>query len=158
VIPRPYAQLTTLELLSLCVWREAKGEPREGMRAVAHVVRNRTFAATWWDGHKAGDYHAVILDPYQFSSFNPANPEHDLWPAEGNASWTACQAASLWVPCGMDQDNTDGATFYYDTSISWPASWGNQADFINTLNLAHLRFWKLRHPQSLMGMDKIARV
>jgi hypothetical protein len=158
MIPQPYKQLTRLEILSLCDWREAQNQPRDAMRGVAHVVRNRTFAATWWDGHKGGDYHAVILDPFQFSSFNPGDPGADKWPRDNDPSWLKCQAACLWVPCGVDEDLTDGAQFYYDDSISWPAHWGPQSNFTNTLNVGNLLFWKLKRSQSLKGMDLRSRL
>jgi hypothetical protein len=144
VIPQPYTQLDTLDILALCVWREARGEQDAGQRGVAHVCRNRTFVPFWWNGQKAGDYHAVILQPYQFSSFNWGDPNEIKWPDDNDPSFLACKHNSMWVPCGVDEDNTDGATDYYDTSIPFPPSWGNQADYENTLNTGRLRFWKLK--------------
>jgi hypothetical protein len=141
LIPRPYNELSDLEILSLVVWREARGEKPPGQRAVAHVVRNRTFVAKWWNGQRAGSYQAVILFPYQFSSFNLSDPQHDLWPND-DLSFTACKEAALWVPCGMDPDNTDGAVMYHDTSIGWPPSWGLESDYVNTLNVGRLKFYK----------------
>ena len=141
LIPQPYSELSDLDILTLAVWREARGEQTLGQRAVAHVIRNRTFTPKWWNGHTAGSYHAVILFPYQFSSFNPGDPNADLWPTN-DLSFTSCREAALWVPCGMDPDNTDGAVMYHDTSIGWPTSWGNEADFVNTVNTGHLRFYK----------------
>jgi hypothetical protein len=142
MIPQPYNQLSDLNLLGLCVWREAQDQPAEGMRAVAHVVRNRTFRPSWWNSRIAGSYRNVILKPYQFSSFNIGDPNEKKWPADDDPSWILVQETVLWVPCGVDQDNTDGAVMYHDTSIGWPTSWGNEADFLNTLNVGRMRFYK----------------
>ena len=49
---------------------------------------------------------------------------------------------------GSDPDDTYGATYYYDTSIDWPEAWGPQANYVNTLNVGRLRFWKLRLVES----------
>jgi spore germination cell wall hydrolase CwlJ-like protein len=144
MIPKPYTQLTDLELLSLCVWREARGEQSQGQRGVAHVCRNRTLTPAWYNGHRAGNYHAVILQPYQFSSFSPGDPNEKKWPADDDPAWIRCQESALWVPCGVDPDNTFGATAYYDTSITFPAAWGDEANWVNTLNSGRLRFWKPR--------------
>jgi hypothetical protein len=141
LIPQSYSELSDLDILALAVWREARGEQSAGQRAVAHVIRNRTLVATWWNGNRKGSYHAVILQPYQFSSFNPGDPNADKWPSN-DLSFTSCREAALWVPCGMDPDNTDGATSYYDISITFPAAWGPEADWINTANYGRLRFWK----------------
>jgi hypothetical protein len=141
---KPYEELTELEILSLCDWREARGEPTEGQRAVAHSIRNRTLTPAWYNGHKKGSYHAVILQPFQFSSFNPGDANDKKWPADDDPSWIKCQASCLWVPCGLDPDNTDGAINYYDTSIGFPAHWGLETNWVNTVNISRLRFWKPR--------------
>jgi hypothetical protein len=138
----PYNELSTLDILYLVVFREARGEGSDGQRGVAHVVRNRTFIPAWWNSHKSGDYHAVVLFPYQFSSFSPGDPNSNLWPDDNDPAFLACKHNSMWIPCGMDPDNTGGATDYFDDSISWPSNWGAQSDYINTLNTGRLRFWK----------------
>ena len=54
-------------LLGLCIWAEARGEPVEGQVAVAWVVRRRVE-------RRRSTYSAQILSPYQFSAFNPTDP------------------------------------------------------------------------------------
>jgi N-acetylmuramoyl-L-alanine amidase len=138
-----YANLSDLSLLALCVWREARGEGSDGKRGVGHVIRNRVYGSTHWWGK---DWHSVILHPYQFSSFNADDPNSDRWPSDLDPSWGECLQAATPVYLAHDVDLTNGATFYYDTSISWPHAWGDQAAYENTLNVGRLKFWKLRPP------------
>jgi hypothetical protein len=138
--PIAYKDLSDLTLLELCVWREARGEGFDGKRGVAHVVRNRVYGGVHWWGR---DWHSVILHPWQFSSFNASDPNSNQWPGDADPSWAECCAASIPIYNGTDEDLTLGATFYFDVSIDWPASWGPQANYENTLNLGRLRFWKL---------------
>lgn len=146
--PQDYTSLSDLTLMQLCVWREARGEGYDGKRGVAHVIRNRTLVPSWWNRHIPGSVACVVLQPFQFSSFNPTDPNADKWPADDDPSFAECCAAALAVWQGTDEDNTDGATYYYDTSISWPSAWGDQSKYVNTLDLGRLRFWKLKNDDS----------
>jgi N-acetylmuramoyl-L-alanine amidase len=142
MIAQPYTDLSDLALLELACYREARGEPFDGMRGVCHVIKNRSLSPAWWNGHIAGSLSRVILKKYQFSSFNVGDPNEKKWPADEDPAFAECCAAAVPVYMGTDADNTDGATYYYDTSIEWPAAWGEQANFVNTLNVGRLRFWK----------------
>jgi spore germination cell wall hydrolase CwlJ-like protein len=143
MVEKPYDLMGGLDLLSLCVWREARGEPAEGQRGVAWVVKNRTLKSSWWNGHNEQNYHAVILQPFQFSSFNSQDTQSQRWPRDDDPSFVDCKTAAEGVYTGTDtEDPTAGATSYYDTSISWPAAWGYEADYVNTLNVGRLKFYK----------------
>jgi N-acetylmuramoyl-L-alanine amidase len=54
--------LTPLEIATLTLYGEARGERIEGRVAVACVLRNRVKAKRW-----GKDYTAICLAPYQFS-------------------------------------------------------------------------------------------
>jgi N-acetylmuramoyl-L-alanine amidase len=158
VNPQPYELLSGLQLLELCVWREARGEPVDGKIAVAHVIRNRVLEPSWWNGHKAQDYHAVILHPYQFSSFNESDPNSQKWPADYDPSFEECCLAAEPVFDGVNEDLTNGAQFYHDTSIGWPTAWGQETDYENTFNVGRLKFYKLRPlrpPQDLTIQEDV---
>lgn len=91
-------------LLALVCWREARGEGREGMRAVAHVVANRVKAwgKSWLD---------TITSHNQFSSMSVLGDSQTiLWPAEKDLYdiWEFLDA----VYTGKDPDNTSGALYY----------------------------------------------
>src|SRR5882757_10602632 len=139
MIAQDYNDLSDLSLLELCVYREARGEGPEGKRGVAHVIRNRVYSGIRWWG---SDWHSVILHPWQFSSFNASDPNSRHWPSDTDPSFAECCEAVIPVYNGVDEDLTDGATFYFDTSISWPAAWGDERNFINTLNVGRLKFFK----------------
>lgn len=142
---QPYDQLSELSLLELCVWREARGEGFEGKRAVAWSIKNRTQVSCWWNDHIAGNYHRVILKPWQFSSFNVSDQNSAKWPEDEDPAFAECAAAALPVWMGSDtQDPTNGATNYYDISIDFPHAWGPESDWENTLDVGRLRFWKKR--------------
>jgi spore germination cell wall hydrolase CwlJ-like protein len=135
---QPYGNLSELALLALCCYREARGETLFGKRAVCHVIKNRVSSPGWW-GH---DIVSVILKPWQFSSFNEQDPNSQVWPADEAPAWTDCLSAASAVLVGDDPDNTDGALYYHDVSMGWPANWGKESDFVNTLNIGRLRFYK----------------
>jgi N-acetylmuramoyl-L-alanine amidase len=124
-------------ITALCAWREARGEGREGMRAVMHVIRNRAEAAS----HSWAD---VVSVPWQFSSLTArGDPELTLWPVHGNRDWesfeTAMQLAAD-ISEGIDaEDITGGATHYIADSIEPPA-WAN--NMVQTAKIGHHRFFK----------------
>jgi len=134
----PYGQLSELKLIALCCYREARGEPLDGKRGVCHVIRNRVNQPSWW----GGDWKSVILKPWQFSSFNVNDPNNSLWPPDDSPSWTDCLSAASGVYAGVDDDLTGGATFYHDTSMGWPKAWGSETEYVNTLNVGRLKFYK----------------
>lgn len=140
MIPTPYKDLSDLALLELAVWREARGEPHDGKRAVAHIIRNRVYGSVKWWGV---DWHSVILHPWQFSSFNESDPNVALWPSDTDPAFVdACMSAAP-IFLGADTDDlTNGATFYHDVSIGWPHAWGNPANYEQTLAVGRLLFFK----------------
>ena len=142
--PLPYNELSYVQILGLCVWREARGEQRDGKRSVAHVILNRSKIGGWW----GNSIQAVILKPWQFSSFNLQDPNNTKWPEDTDASGNESLAVAQMVIDG-DFDLTSGATYYHDTSMAWPKAWGNQSDYENTLNVGRLKFYKRKSAADL---------
>ena len=141
MIPVPYDQLSEEQLLALCIWREARGELFLVKMCVGQVIVNRAKVACWWNGDTVS-IRATILHPFQFSSFNADDPNADKWPEDDSQAW---QDSILAQKSAMNQslaDPTDGATYYFDKSISWPSGWGKEADYENTVNLGNMRFFK----------------
>lgn len=135
---QPYSELSDTQLLALCCYREARGEPTEGKRGVCHVVNNRRLNPGWW----GSTWSSVILKAWQFSSFNANDPNHEVWPADDDKIWNECLTIAVAVVSGSDPDPTDGAQYYYDTSIHWPKAWGSESDYVNTLNVGRLKFYR----------------
>lgn len=101
-------------LLALCVWREARGEPLEGKKAVAWSVRNRVLHPSWW----GTDWATVILHPWQFSSFNRNDPNATLWPMKHEPAWRDSIDAAVEAWEAIVPDPTDGATQYHADSMT----------------------------------------
>jgi spore germination cell wall hydrolase CwlJ-like protein len=134
--PIAYDEMTSEALLSLCVWREARGEGMLGKRGVAHCILNRVNARSFF-GH---DVQSVILKPYQFSSFNASDPNADKWPAVDDPSWMDSQAAAHQVLSWNDPDLTSGALYYFSPPLTAPPhAWGSVGV---TLVVGNLTFCK----------------
>ena len=130
----------SLNLLTALLWGEARGEDAVGKLAVAHVVNNRRIDNRWPDTFKD-----VILQPWQFSCFNPGDPNKEqvqiaLMPSFdgnwGNLSWRECRWAAQSVISGLCRDFTKGANHYYASSIKTPR-WaeGERACFMHGRHL-----------------------
>ncbi len=98
------AALDDTQLLALCIWGEARGEPVTGQLAIAHVVLNRAANPRWW-GH---DVRSVILKEWQFSYFNSRAPGPGL-----------VQLTIAELALGkLTQDPTLGATHYHAVGMT----------------------------------------
>lgn len=104
-----------LGLTSLCLWREARGEGNNGMRAVGCVLRNRA-------AKRHTSYAIEVMRPWQFTSMSDAqDPEYHLMPAANDPVWGAAQAIAEQVIAGVQQDLTNGATDYWNPHGLTPA-------------------------------------
>lgn len=103
------------------IWGEARGERFEGMRAVAHVIKNRAARGGWWGNTPA----AVCRKPWQFSCWNANDPNNAKLPkltARDHMFPEALEVAEL-VLTTDDPDPTGGATHYHTHAVSpkWAA-------------------------------------
>lgn len=131
---QPYQDLDDAHLLALCIYREARGENFLGKRGVGCVVRNRVDARGYGSG-----YAGVILKKFQFSSFNANDPNHTVWPFDGEEAWMDCLAEANEVLGGCD-DLTFGALFYYSPPLTAPPhAWG---PVVATAHIGRLEFYK----------------
>jgi len=128
-------------LLALCIWREARGEGFQAKRAVGHVIRNRVMdpSKSWF----SGDWEKVILQPFQFSSFNPGDPNAAKFPGDPKTTpgWQECLDAAEDVYSGLMSDPTNGATHYFDKSLKDnPPKWAATAQF--KVQIGNMYFYK----------------
>lgn len=87
-------------ILALAVWREARGEDAVGKYLVAQTIENRVKDTRWPD-----TYQSVITQKWQFSAFNPNDPNAARFPddSETGAVWTECvEAACAVLAYGLD--------------------------------------------------------
>lgn len=134
-------------VLALVVWREAQGEGEDGMRAVAHVIRNRVEAT-----HIEDSWDDVIEQKWQFSSLTAPGdamlvrwPRHDS-PTDQATFQTAMEIAER-VYNGSDFDLTNGAHFYANLAVISTTSsfWAVANDTVNhpqTAKIGHHTFFK----------------
>lgn len=91
-------------LCAICIFREARGDGNDAMRAVAHVINNRAQAwkKTWAE---------VITDKNQFSSISVLGDSQTIvWPTEQQIDFldSLIDADTF----SLDIDNTHGALYY----------------------------------------------
>lgn len=112
------------ELLARTLQAEAGNQGLGGMMAAGSVIMNRANSSGYGDG-----VSGVILKPGQFSAWNSqtgyAGGEQGQDMNAMRASADAYKAAETLLS-GNYQDSTNGATHYYNPSISNPA-WGQRA-------------------------------
>lgn len=70
--------MAKLYILALCVYREARGEPFYGKLLVANTILERVRDRRWPD-----TLEGVIVQPWQFSSFNKNDPNNVVFPYTG---------------------------------------------------------------------------
>lgn len=112
-------QAFTLDVLARTLWGEARGEGRDGMRAVASTILNRAARPGWW-GRSVAE---VCLRPRQFSCWLESDPNRAKLLAVDGRDRHFATALSVAVDAlaGILPDYTFGATHYHalDCAPSW---------------------------------------
>lgn len=115
-------KLDDVGILQCCIWGEARGESLDGKVAVGNVVKNRVEHPGWW----GDDWHSVCLKRWQFSCFNPNDPNFPKMLEGVKARWSDPLWREIWwIAKGIIgkkwQDNTNGANHYCHIRInpSW---------------------------------------
>jgi len=118
---------------ALCAWREARGEGRDGIRGVLHVIANRATkqSKTWAE---------IVYARLQFSSMTyGGDPQLCVIPAPPDPAFVDCYELADAIYQGHDFDLTNGATHYFADSIPAP-SWA--AQMTQTAKIGHHAFFK----------------
>ena len=133
---RPEFLADEKQLLALCLWREARGESLEAQHAVAAVILNRTRdpKRRW-----PKTIRSVILQPWQFSSFNSNDVNSSKYPGPGDNSWLSCCTAAAAALRPASLDPTRGANHYHDRSVL--PKWSNPKAL--TTSIGAFRFYRL---------------
>ena len=93
-----------MALLVVVAFREARGDGRDAMRAVGHVIANRVAA-------NKSSWVTEICKPKQFSSMTICGDSQTIvWPSEKDTVNLYALMHSVYD--GTDPDNTNGALFY----------------------------------------------
>lgn len=103
-----------ISTLARTLWGEARGEGYQGQQAVANVVMNRVALCEQHEHFGIGTIASACRAPWQFSAWNPGNPNlkpmlaADLTDPIFKQCWDiATLAANNQLP-----DITNGATYY----------------------------------------------
>lgn len=125
------------EVMARTMWGEARGEGREGIRAVGHVINNRMKSGKWYGGKTLA---AVCLRGKQFSMWNDTDKNRlavcEL--PDDDPTLNLCRSLCDDIVNG-DEDPTFGATHYYSTSIPTPA-WAISGQM--TLHIGKHKFYR----------------
>lgn len=98
--------------------QEARGEPPDGQRAVAHVIRNRMK-----DGRWGSSLASVCLWPKQFSGWNPKDPNFDYARKLSDTDPLIIKMLKALNDSAVLQDITNGANHYHATWMKEPPAW-----------------------------------
>jgi N-acetylmuramoyl-L-alanine amidase len=122
--------------LALCLWREARGESREGKVAVAHSVLNRIASSSW-----GNTMMSVLFQRLQYSSLTYVqDPQLTNWPKDDDPSWQECLVVADAVIHGDVASPIGQADSYHDTSIQ-PPNWAVKSPFV--AQIGKLMFYKV---------------
>ncbi len=112
-----------VDVLARTIYGEARSESQQGMEAVAHVVLNRAKHAQskggkfWW----GNDIVSVCQTPYQFSCWNPGDPNRPKLMAVDakDIHFATClRIARRAVYGDLGADITNGADHYHTTAVA----------------------------------------
>jgi N-acetylmuramoyl-L-alanine amidase len=117
-----------IDYLAVTIWAEARGEGREGMELVAHVIKNRVDSP---NKRRYGTGVAgVVTKPWQFSCWNVGDPNRarceNLMKGQAptgrdGVAWNEAKKVAYSVLIGALPDVTKGATYYHTAAVdpSW---------------------------------------
>lgn len=126
-----YSVFDDLDIMTLTLIGEARGETIKGQHAVAHVIFNRYKNPRWWsrnagDGIPDDTLAAVCKDPYQFSCWNPNDPNLAKLNSDSIRQlpmYRAMKDLCRSVLNGQIPDPTGGADHYCVTKIAKFTKW-----------------------------------
>lgn len=115
------------DVLARTMWGEARGEGTEGMRAVAHVILNRTARQTYFGKTVA----EVCRKPWHFSCWNLNDPNLRRLVAADVSDPQFREALDIAAALlsdsrglvRLDEDPTEGATHYHARSLFPRPGW-----------------------------------
>ena len=116
-----YYRELEVDVLARTIFGEARGEPIDGMEAVASVVINRARISEkkgryWWGNGIIG----VCQKAYQFSCWNKTDPNYQrlINVTEENIHFVTSLRIARRAVIGALKDKTKGATHYHADYVS----------------------------------------
>lgn len=133
-LKEPYLSDPT-QLLALCIWREARGEPYAAKLGVAWTIKNRCLMAPA-QGFRFDIPHN-ILKPWAFSSFMAGDPNAAKYPEPNDPSWID----SLKAAESTEADPIGSAVFYFSRPLTEPPNVWGRVD--QTAVIGGLKFYRV---------------
>lgn len=137
----PQTSLLTdpVQVAARTAWGEARGEGPSGMQAVLCAGMNRIPRLAWW-GH---DICSVFLHPWQFSCWNPKDPNREklLAVTSADPQFQTALALAQRLVSGTLTDITSGADSYYDTRLPDAPPWA--ASRFYRCTIGHHAFYRV---------------
>jgi spore germination cell wall hydrolase CwlJ-like protein len=144
-----------IDVLARTIWGEARNQGREGMEAVACVIRNRVALGVAYDYWWGNTIEKVCQKPYQFSCWLKDDPNLPKLLAVTPANDIAFRVA-LEIAANYDSlfDHTNGATHYHTRNIL--PKWSNNEKPTAIIG-AHI-FYRLREVPRLPAVTPVQSV
>lgn len=122
------ASAADIDIMARTLYGEARGEGHLGMVAVAHVICERVRRRRWYGrdvaGHDDHSISAVCWKPWQFSCWNPGDPNLPLLSAVdlGDRHFRRAMSVACAVVNGEAGygDVTQGSDHYHAMGIPTP--------------------------------------
>ncbi|GER92673.1 cell wall hydrolase [hot springs metagenome] len=120
---KKFESLSDVELMSICIYGEARNQGLDGMLAVASVILNRAQNPSWW----GSDIKSVILKKWQFSCLNENDPNRKTLENIASDFQDSLNRLNMlrhcyWVAKGLLEgfltSNVGVATHYHTRSVS----------------------------------------
>ena len=112
--------------MAMTMWGEARGGGEAAMRAVGHVIGNRSRASL-----RSRYVTDTVSEAFQFSCWNAGDPNREAmmnvdslrWDSEDRRMWLTARRVAEEILSGHSEDPTGGALFYHTTAVSphWSA-------------------------------------
>lgn len=123
-----------ISIAARTIWSEARGEPEEGQKAVAHVLINRLKSQRW-----SRTLAGVCLFRLQFSCWNQDDVNRLKMVDLPETDESLVKFKGFIKDAQSQEDIIDGAMFYYSVSIP-PPTWVK--DMIMTKQIGNHKFYK----------------
>lgn len=114
------------QIAARTLWAEARGEPMDGIRAVAHTFWNRVRDGRKFLGN--GTLASVCLLRKQFSCWNHDDPQRDRMAVLSDEDVKPFLDVVQKAQYGVDP--TGGALYYFSDSMREPPSWAAKMKFL----------------------------
>lgn len=132
-----------IDIMTKTLWMEARGEPEEGIHAVACVIYNR-YKRNKWYSRRWGirSIANVCLKKQQFSCWNPGDQcDTKLKKAKKTSpEWLLCEEYAIKAVDGALDDIIDGADHYYSLSLKKTPAWAKTMKVI--CQIGNHRFYR----------------